>query len=476
MSTATRRRLAPLIWVTASAFVFTVLLVLVRTKWSPLATVDGGVADSLNRLVAHDSALVAVIKWVTWLGSGGVLATIIVAAAVIFAVRRRYRLALYVVVAGAGSLILDPVLKSLVGRLRPVVAHPVAYGTGNSFPSGHSLGSFVCYGALLLAFLPAIDARRQTFAKIAVGTLIAAIGVSRLLLGVHYLTDVLGAWALGTAWLGLTAYAFQIARHRSGKPVAKPLAEGLEPEAAPDITPTEAEPEETHGRPGGAAAAVAVAWVLIVGAVIGLGELITKVGNGNVLGDRTIPHWLAAHRTSAVDHWSDVASTAGATTAILLVTVTAGVVALAVLRRWRPVIFLATVMVGELVAFLVAAAVVRRPRPDVTQLDPHLPTFAYPSGHIAATCCVYVAIAILVIGHTRAAWRWLALVPAVVMPLLLIWSRMYRGEHHPTDVLGSLVFTGLWITATYLLIRPNADQHETAPADSARRPETATAR
>ena len=59
------------------------------------------------------------------------------------------------VVTGAGALVLDPVLKSLVGRLRPVVAHPIAHGTGDSFPSGHSLGSIVCYGAVLLIFLPA---------------------------------------------------------------------------------------------------------------------------------------------------------------------------------------------------------------------------------------------------------------------------------------------------------------------------------
>ncbi|HYB47444.1 MAG TPA: hypothetical protein VED20_08830, partial [Streptosporangiaceae bacterium] len=57
------------------------------------------------------------------------------------------------VLAAEGALTLDPILKSLVGRLRPVVAHPIAHGTGDSFPSGHSLGSIVCYGAVLLVFL-----------------------------------------------------------------------------------------------------------------------------------------------------------------------------------------------------------------------------------------------------------------------------------------------------------------------------------
>jgi undecaprenyl-diphosphatase len=99
--------------------------------------------------------------------------------------------------------------------------------------------------------------------------------------------------------------------------------------------------------------------------------------------------------------------------------------------------------------------VVKRPRPDVTHLDHRLPTSAYPSGHVAATLCIYIAVAILVIGHARGWWRWLFLIPAIVMPVLVALSRLYRGEHHPTDVLGSLVFSALWLTATSLLIKPS---------------------
>jgi hypothetical protein len=75
---------------------------------------------------------------------------------------------------------------------------------------------------------------------------------------------------------------------------------------------------------------------------------------------------------------------------------------------------------------------------------------------VAATTCLYVAIAILVIGTARGWWRFLFLIPAIAMPVLVTISRMYRGEHHPTDILGSLVFAGLWLTATTLLIKPTA--------------------
>ena len=124
------------------------------------------------------------------------------------------------------------------------------------------------------------------------------------------------------------------------------------------------------------AAGVVVIWVLIVGALTGIGKLImiTHNANGNLLGDHTIPHWFAAHRTSTLNHLSLIASNLGATQDILIVSAVSCVVFLAVTRRWRPVIFLAVVMFGELAAFLAIAAVVKRPRPDVTHLDSNLPT------------------------------------------------------------------------------------------------------
>jgi undecaprenyl-diphosphatase len=454
-----RRFFSPLTLMLGAAAVFVLLLVAVRTQWAPLESVDHDTASSLNSLIAGNSVAVAVVKAVTFLGSNGVLWTVILGAAALLAIRRRWRLALYLLITGAGALALDPVLKSLIGRLRPAVAHPIAHGTGNSFPSGHSLGSIVCYGAVFIVFLPAMRGRWRTVLTTTVVTLIALIGISRLLLGVHYVSDVVGAWAIGVLWLGLTTVAFELTRRAAGQPVTDPPAEGLEPEARKDLQPSEPESGSPRGQAGRAAAGLLTAWVLIVGLVIGLGELVTKYGNGNVLGDRTVPHWFAAHRAAGLTTWSQVFSTLGATQAILLVSLATGVVFLAVTRHWRPVVFVTVLMTGELAAFLTAAAMVQRPRPaGVSHLDHGLPTSAFPSGHVAATCCIYIGLAILVIGHARGWWRWLFLVPAVAMPVLVALSRMYRGEHHPTDIVGSLVFAGLWLTATTLLIRPAANR------------------
>jgi len=459
---APRRGLVPLAIVTAAALLFTILLLLVRLRWAPLESADHGAAAHLNSLVAGHPAVVRIIKAVTWLGSGGVLWTLIGVAAVVLAIRRRWRLTVYLLVTGAGELVLDPVLKALVGRLRPVVASPVAHGNGNSFPSGHALGSIVCYGALFLVFLPAVSGRwRRVFTAVIV-TLIAAIGVSRLLLGVHYLSDVLGAWALGITWLGVTAFAFELSRQVAGQPVTDPVTEGLEPEARADLKLTEPETTMRHERArtnGRIAAGVVVTWVLILGALTGIGKLImiTHNANGNLIGDRTIPHWFYEHRTATLNHWSLIASNLGATQDILIVSVATCVLFIAFTRHWRPVIFLAVVMFGELGAFLTIASIVQRPRPNVPHLDSNLPTSAFPSGHMAATTCLYVAVAILVIGHARGWWRYLFLIPAIVMPLLIATARMYRGEHHPTDILASVLFAALWLTAATMLIKPNAD-------------------
>jgi undecaprenyl-diphosphatase len=460
-----RRSLVPLTAVIAAAMVFAILLIVVRLRWPPVESADRTAAARFNAAIAGDATLTTVLKAVTWLGGGAVTGAVVGATAVFLALRRRWRLAIYMLITGAGALVLDPVLKSLAGRLRPVVAHPIAHGTGNSFPSGHSLGSIVCYGAVLLVFLPATRGRwRTAFIAVTAG-LVTLIGISRILLGVHYVSDVVGGWAIGITWLGVTAFAFELTRRAAGQPVTDPVTQGLEPEAGADLRPAQREPIRHRGR---VAAGTLVAWVLMLGVVTGAGELVTRFGNGNMLGDRTIPHWFAGHRTAGWTHWSLVFSTLGGTIAILIVSLATCVVFVAVTRRWRPVLFIAVLMTGELAAFLTAAAVVKRPRPDVAHLDPHLPTSAYPSGHEAATCCLYAAVAILVIGHARGWWRWLFLIPAIAMPILVAISRVYRGEHHPTDILGGLLLAALWLTATSVLFKPGADGRTSAQSGARR--------
>jgi undecaprenyl-diphosphatase len=126
-------------------------------------------------------------------------------------------------------------------------------------------------------------------------------------------------------------------------------------------------------------------------------------------------------------------------------------------------------MVGELTLFLTSAAATGRPRPPVEQLDGRLPTSSFPSGHIAATLCLWIAIAIIAIPRIRHWWRWAFLVPAILMPAAVALSRMYRGMHHPTDVLGALLLAAAWLGVLWWVVRPNESAVSASEAMEAQR-------
>ncbi|MEH1012957.1 phosphatase PAP2 family protein [Micromonospora sp. CPCC 206060] len=454
------RSLAGLAVILGAGVGFGVLLVLVRTRWSPLYDVDHGVAAWLNDLVAPHGPLVTVLNAITDLGGRPVIIWLVTVAVVGLLIRRRARLAVYVIVTGLGALILDPALKTLVGRLRPEVEVPIGSYAGESFPSGHALGSMVAYGALLLVFLPAMAPRWRRPAIALVATVVVAIGLTRIALGVHFVSDVLGAWLLGAAWLGVTAYAFCLWRRERGRTVP-PLTEGLEPEAGHDIVPAPAG-EQVLPHPRSATAELVVGWVLVFGALFAFGTYVSYHAKGTIFEalDTDVPRWFADRHTGALTDLSWWWSKFGDTHAILLVSMVFCPLVLAVWRRWRPVLFVALTMFGELSLFLASAAAVDRPRPAVENLDGQMPTSSFPSGHIAATICLYAAIAVLVFPRTDRWWRWVLVALAVIMPLGVAISRMYRGMHHPTDFMGAILLSAFWIGLLYWVLRPNADVYE----------------
>ena len=302
----------------------------------------------------------------------------------------------------------------------------------------------------------------------AFAAIVVLVGFTRVALGVHYVSDVLAGWLLGLAWLGVTAYAFRLWRREAGKPV-RPITEGIEPEAADEIAPA---PEEDHmlPHPRSGTAEILTGWVLIFGVLFVFGMLVSRYTAGTVIEtlDVGIPRWFADHRTPALDGVSWWLSKAGDTHAILAVSLVFCPLAVAWLRRWRPALFVALAMFGELTLFLASARAVSRPRPDVPHLDGSLPTSSFPSGHIAATICLYTAIAIIVMPRTDRWWRWLTVAAAIVLPLAVALSRLYRGMHHPTDVVGAILLSALWITLLWWVVRPDAGDtdHEPPPASA----------
>ncbi len=197
----------------------------------PLTRVDGDVADALNGYVHERTLLLTGLKAVTFLGSTVWLTAVTAVAAVGVLRAGRSRLCVFLVVTCLGGAVVNYSVKLAVSRPRPVVDHVVAEASGKSFPSGHAMSSTVVYGSLLLVFLPVIGRRYRPIVLAGTVILLAAIGFSRLALGVHYITDVLGGYVLGAAWLALSVAAFSIWRVERGRPPVE-IEEGLEPEAA----------------------------------------------------------------------------------------------------------------------------------------------------------------------------------------------------------------------------------------------------
>jgi undecaprenyl-diphosphatase len=115
----------------------------------------------------------------------------------------------------AGGKLVEAVLKLTFHRHRPIGALHYLHGTSYSYPSGHSMGSMIGYG--LLAYLVLMRVRRPAgrAAVTAVAALvILAVGLSRLVLAVHFFTDVVGGYAAGAVWLALSIAAVEAARER----------------------------------------------------------------------------------------------------------------------------------------------------------------------------------------------------------------------------------------------------------------------
>jgi membrane-associated phospholipid phosphatase len=211
---------------------FALVLLVVEDKWAPLLRADTGARDSLHGFAVTHAGFVGAMQLVS--DSGSALAWQVVLAAVVVWLlwRRLPRLALFVVITAAGSSLLNTVVKTAVHRLRPILTNPVAHEGGLSFPSGHAQAAIVGYSVLLLVFLPVMHgAWRRSGVAIAV-FMVLAIGFSRIALGVHYLSDVLGGFVLGGAWVAAMTAAFNAMRvDRGHRPVD--LSEGLEPEQSP---------------------------------------------------------------------------------------------------------------------------------------------------------------------------------------------------------------------------------------------------
>ena len=211
---------------------FSYLLVQVTSK-GPLTAADSRIAESLYERVRESDLAVTVAKMLSFIGGPLWFYATIGAAVLFFLLRGQTRTSVFLAVTNLLGGAIDTVVKVLVDRPRPELVDPIVHAFGKSFPSGHTMASTVGYGSLLLAFIPFVPRRFRAPLIAGYFVLVALIAGSRLALGVHFVSDVVGGFILGLAWLAMSTAAFSIWRTERGKPPVH-LTQGVEPETSPE--------------------------------------------------------------------------------------------------------------------------------------------------------------------------------------------------------------------------------------------------
>jgi membrane-associated phospholipid phosphatase len=219
-----------------AAVLFAVLAVLVRSSAGPVVRLDRRTSQRLHGYALDHHAFTSAMRAVSNAGTTLVWTVVLALVTGWLLYRRLFKLAAFVVVTDAGSLLLNNLIKLAVGRARPHLADPVAEAAGKSFPSGHSQAAIVGFAILVAVFLPALARPLRPWLIAVAAFLVLLIGFSRIALGVHYLSDVVGAYLIGGVWFIGMASAFGAWRRETGRPEPS-VTEGLEPEQGDRLSP-----------------------------------------------------------------------------------------------------------------------------------------------------------------------------------------------------------------------------------------------
>ena len=211
MDSALARWSAVLLGVSTALFAIVVAVVLL---WDGADRLDVRFVAWVNRIAPE--SLVDTMRVVTHAGSALVLVIVALLSGVLLARRGRVHAAAFVVAAAVGGLVTTQILKAAIRRARPELDEPYVQLTTYAFPSGHALAATATYGALAIVLYTSLRARRVRHLLLAgLAALIVLVAASRVVLGAHYLLDVLAGTVGGIALLSALVLAFELAPHGS---------------------------------------------------------------------------------------------------------------------------------------------------------------------------------------------------------------------------------------------------------------------
>ncbi|MFD7993335.1 phosphatase PAP2 family protein [Streptomyces mexicanus] len=215
-------------WVLAACSV--VLLVLVAVRWAPLMAFDDTVARACHRWAVAEHGTTRVLRVLTdWVWDPLTMRLVCVAVALGLAARPSARwTAVWLTAACTVALLLQHGLKAAVDRPRPVWPDPVDSARQAAFPSGHAMTATVVCGLLLwLLHRHGVGRALWSTALVLAAVCVLGVGVTRVWLGVHWPSDVVGGWLLGGTVVAVAAAVHQ----RWSAPERGPVRESWSPQA-----------------------------------------------------------------------------------------------------------------------------------------------------------------------------------------------------------------------------------------------------
>ncbi|MFW7414497.1 phosphatase PAP2 family protein [Demequina sp. SO4-18] len=176
----------------------------------------------------------------------------------------------------------------------------------------------------------------------------------------------------------------------------------------------------------------AALWVAVVGAGFLIVDLLA-------LDESAVNEAFVELRTDTLDPVSAAVSRVGDTEVLIATCLVVAALIWWKTRQWWFAMVPVLALGIQAAVFLTSSMVVGRSRPDVEHLNYAPPTSSFPSGHTGATTAVYVALALLATRIRSTALRVTVQVLCLILPIAMAVSRVYRGLHHPTDVIAGLV-------------------------------------
>ena len=180
----------------------------VRADFGPQLRLDAAVSDLMYTGDTRAAALDGLLQVLTAPGLSWVRFLVFLPVLVWLVQRRLWWTSAWLVTTVVLVAPLTGALKDYFGRVRPPFDGGGARYDSLSYPSGHSSGIATLVTVALILAWPLLSARARRWSIVVGAVLVVLVGLTRMWLGVHFLSDVLGGWALGVAWTLLTALAF----------------------------------------------------------------------------------------------------------------------------------------------------------------------------------------------------------------------------------------------------------------------------